>query len=197
MTTPQATLANHRLEIRVARTLDDFALVSAVRTLVFVGEQDCPYEEEFDGNDLTATNFLALIDGQPVGTTRMRWFADFCKIERVAVRREYRHEHVARILLAEILKFCARKGYRQAFGQCQVRLLPYFSGVFGAEVIGETFLFSDHEYYPIRFPIDPAPDSLRIDTDPMVLQRPEGDWDRPGVLEASQTRGASNPGARA
>ena len=49
MTTPQATLANHRLEIRVARTLDDFALVSAVRTLVFVGEQDCPYEEEFDG----------------------------------------------------------------------------------------------------------------------------------------------------
>ncbi len=196
MTTPQATLANHRLEIRVARTLDDFALVSAVRTLVFVGEQDCPYEEEFDGNDLTATNFIALIDGQPVATTRIRWFADFCKLERLAVRREHRHEEVGRRLFDEVLKFCGRKGYRQAFGQCQVRLLPFFSECFGAEVLGPSFHFSDHEYYPIRFPIEPAEDYLRLQSDPMVLQRPEGDWDRPGVLEASQGRDPTNPGAR-
>ncbi len=188
---------NHdHIEIRVARTLEDFALVQAVRTLVFIGEQDCPWEEEFDGNDLTATNFLALVGGQPVGTTRVRWFADFCKLERLAVRKEHRHVEVGRHLFNDVLRFCARKGYRQAFGQCQVRLLPYFSDVFGAKVIGDTFHFSDHEYFPISFPIPVDGDALKIDTNPMILQRPEGDWDRPGILEASQDRGASNPGAR-
>ena len=33
-------------------------------------------------------------------------------------------------------------------------------------------------------------DALGFDTDPMVLLRPEGDWDRPGILDRSAGRPA-------
>ena len=36
-------------------------------------------------------------------------------------------------------------------------------------------------------------DALGFDTDPMVLLRPEGDWDRPGILDRSAGRPATNP----
>ena len=37
----------------------------------------------------------------------------------------------------------------------------------------------------------PHPQALHIDTDPLILDRPEGDWDRPGPLDKSVKRGAS------
>ena len=39
----------------------------------------------------------------------------------------------------------------------------------------------------------PAPDALTIDSDPMMILRPEGAWDRPGILDRSAARPASNP----
>ena len=41
--------------ITVARSFEDLSRVIAVRSAVYLSEQECPYEEEFDGNDLSAT----------------------------------------------------------------------------------------------------------------------------------------------
>ena len=33
------------------------------------------------------------------------------------------------------------------------------------------------------------PDAIRLNSDPMTIIRPEGDWDTPGILEQSAQRG--------
>ena len=81
--------------ITVARTFDDLMRVAAIRNSVYIGEQECPYDEEYDGNDLSATHLLAYIGDEPVGCLRLRFFADFAKFERVAIRKEYRKSRAA------------------------------------------------------------------------------------------------------
>ena len=47
-------MQNYQLTARVAATADDIARVFALRAAVFMTEQYCPYDEEFDGNDYSA-----------------------------------------------------------------------------------------------------------------------------------------------
>src|SRR4051794_24719610 len=55
----------------------------------------CPYEEEFDGNDFSATHLIGYVGNEPAACLRVRYFADFAKIERLAVRREFRTTRLA------------------------------------------------------------------------------------------------------
>src|ERR1700730_10493326 len=38
-------------EVRIARSFDDLLMVYSVRSAVYIAEQECPFAEEFDGND--------------------------------------------------------------------------------------------------------------------------------------------------
>ena len=79
-------LPKEAVSVSVAHTLDDLMQVMAIRSVVYMGEQLCPYDEEFDGNDLAgATHLIARIGSQPVGVIRLRWFCDFAKLERLTV----------------------------------------------------------------------------------------------------------------
>lgn len=188
-------IGSNRVEVRVARELPDLLRVFALRALVYMGEQGCPFEEEFDGNDLTAaTHLIAEIKGDPVGALRLRWFADFVKVERVSVRRDHRGGEVVRHLFGEAVELARRRGYRRALGYIQVRLEPFWRKMgFYRRAERQPFAFSDHEYVEVEGQIEPHPDALSIDTDPMVLMRPDGLWDLPGVLDRSAARAATNP----
>ena len=54
-------------------------------------------------------------------------------------------------------------------------------------------IFSDHEYVETMRELEPPPDAINFDSDPHLLLRPEGEWDRPGVLDRSRQRPATNP----
>ena len=41
--------------------------------------------------------------------------------------------------------------------------------------------------------LEPGPDAITLDSDPYVIIRPEGDWDRPGVLDISSGREVTSP----
>jgi hypothetical protein len=41
--------------------------------------------------------------------------------------------------------------------------------------------------------LEPGDDTITLDSDPYMIIRPEGDWDRPGVLDLSAGRPASSP----
>ena len=41
-----------------------------IREVVFIEEQECPVEEEFDGFDDDSTHFVAYQEGEPVGCCR-------------------------------------------------------------------------------------------------------------------------------
>ncbi|MEQ8405086.1 MAG: GNAT family N-acetyltransferase [Oceanicaulis sp.] len=183
-----------RLKVRVARSLEDLQKVMVVRSLVYMHEQDCPYEEEYDGNDFAgATHLLAEMGGEPVGTIRLRWFADFAKIERVALRPQARRGQAGQLMVGAALKMIRRKGYRRAMAQAQYGLLEYWCKRHGATHRKErgVFVFSDRAYVEVEWRFDPLAGALSMDSDPLVIDRPEGEWDRPGPLDRSSKRGVS------
>lgn len=188
------------LEVVVCRTLPDIMQAMAVRTLVYMGEQACPYDEEYDGNDFAgATHLLLRRNGEPIGTLRIRWFADFAKVERVAVRREHRRGRATLMLILAAKRLAEKKNYRKLLGYGQVRLIPFWEQYFDAQVRErrDGFAFSDHDYVEMVVEANPPADALTLDSDPFVLLRPEGEWDAPGVLDRSAARPASNPAERA
>ena len=176
--------------VRPVRTLDDFQQVIAVRSIVYVSEQACPYAEEFDGNDFAASHMLALIDGEPVGALRMRWFADFAKLERVCILPRARRHSTVKVMVAHAFELAARKGYTDMIAQIQARLQPMWEHVMDCRPRAgrAPFSFSDYDYVEIDIRLPAHADPIKPDVDPYVLIRPEGDWDRSGVLERSVAR---------
>jgi predicted GNAT family N-acyltransferase len=181
--------ANDSVGITVARSFEDLFRVMSVRSAVYVGEQRCPYDEEFDGNDLTGANLLGYVGDEPVGCLRVRFFANFAKLERLAVRREFRNLHLGTALMRAGVEFCRAKGYRMIYGRAEKNLLDYYVGMGWRPLEGaRRIVFSDHEYIEIVFEANPSPAAISLKTDPYVLMRPEGRWHLPGVLERSAVR---------
>ncbi len=188
------SLAAHDMRVKVARSLNDLLQVATIRALVYMGEQACPFDEEFDGNDLAgATHLMLQSKGETVGVVRLRWFSDFAKLERLAIRKEHRGGPGLMMLARAAFAHAARKGYRRLMGHAQPRLVSFWRRCFNGWVRPDRapFSFSDYDYVEMEFELSPPRDAITIDSDPFVLLRPEGDWDRPGVLERSAARAAA------
>lgn len=186
-----ARLDHGEVVVRVARTLEDVLQVVAIRSLVYVGEQDCPYAEEFDGNDFAgATHLIARTGAEPAGVIRMRWFAGFAKAERLAVRPNRRSGAVARALIEAGSALAARKGYNMILGHIEPELLPFWQryGAVRERHDRPPVVFSDRRYVEVIKNVNPPSDALNLDSPALVLLRPEGEWDAPGVLERSLER---------
>jgi predicted GNAT family N-acyltransferase len=184
-----------QLETVVAATPDHMAKAAAIRAAVFMLEQACPYEEEFDGNDYTGTHIVGFVNGEAAATLRVRYFADFVKFERLAVLPKYRNSTlIAKRVVEHAMAFCQRKGYRKMYGHAQKRFVKLWSR-FGFRAVPdmEGLVYSDHEYVVMAGEIPPHNSPLTINSDPMMLIRPEGHWDTPGPLDLSVARPATNP----
>ncbi|MEJ8570938.1 GNAT family N-acetyltransferase [Microbaculum marinum] len=180
--------------IQVARTLNDMMKVVAIRSAVFLSEQTCPYPEEFDGNDFCATHLIGYVDNEPAACLRVRFFASFAKIERLAVRHEHRNSRLSFDIVWAGIELCRKKGYTTIYGHAQDRLVKFWSR-FGAKPMGgnRKLVFSDYSYTEMLLEVEPHPDPLTLDSDPYELIRPEGEWDEPGVLENSMARPVTSP----
>ncbi|KKB75990.1 acetyltransferase [Devosia soli] len=75
----------------------------AVRREVFVWEQKVPQEEELDHYDLTAIHYVAISEGDVVGTLRLIDMPEHTKIGRVAVRQAWRGRGIARKLIEKAM----------------------------------------------------------------------------------------------
>ncbi len=189
---PQQNLpAPGSVGVTVVHRLDDLMRVFAVRAATYVAEQHCPNAEEFDGNDFTATHLLGYVGSEPAGCLRVRYFADFAKLERLAVIRSYRQSRLAFKLIEAGIALCRAKGYRHLYGHAEPRVLKLWQH-FGFEPrsFDPTFTFSDLGFVEGDLELKPDPGALTPKSDPYVLIRPEGQWDRPGVLDRSARRSA-------
>src|SRR5947207_10723151 len=176
--------------VEVVRSMDDMTRVIAIRGAVYMGEQHCAFEEEFDGNDFSATHLICHQNGEPVGCMRIRYFADFAKLERLAVRNESRNEGLAGRIVEAAIELCRKKGYRVLYAHAQTRLLAFWEQRGFRRMPGtREFIFSDFDYVEVRLETEKHPQSITLDDDPYVLIRPEGRWDAPGILEKSMSRG--------
>jgi predicted GNAT family N-acyltransferase len=172
----------------VVRTVDELMQVFAVRAQVYVAEQDCPYVEEFDGNDLAgATHLLARAGNEPIATMRIRWFAGFAKFERICVCAKFRGAQAAERLVEFGCRMAARKGYAKVLVHANRRLVGHWQRVaqMRPRAGRPSFDYSQISFVEMERDLVADPNALSIDSSPLVLVRPEGDWDRPGVLDVS------------
>jgi len=184
--------------ITVARTFEDMMRVAAIRNVVYMGEQECPYYEEYDGNDLSATHLLAYMGDEPIGCLRLRFFADFAKLERLAIRKEFRKSRAAFQLVRAAFKFCQKKGYQRIYAHSQTRLVDFWKR-FGFRVLegGKSFVFSGFDYVEVIADFERDSGAVTIGDDPYLIIRPEGRWHLPGILEQSASVAAARHSAEA
>lgn len=90
------------LQVQKAVTKEELEKVFAIRKIVFVDEQNCPPELEWENEDVS-THFLALSGHQPCGACRWRKTDKGYKLERFAVLKNYRGQGVGRALIATAL----------------------------------------------------------------------------------------------
>lgn len=141
----------------------DWLTAKAIRTEVFVDEQACPVDEEFDGLDVAARHLLVhSVDGEPIATARWRtapYFTDeddgkpTAKLERFAVRRDFRGRGLGRHLVQALLDDAQAEGHQRFKLHAQEHLVDFY-GSFGFTVIGDRFIES---CLPHRYMVRPSP----------------------------------------
>jgi len=111
----------------------------AIRRRVFVEEQSIADALEFDGLDDAARHLLAMVDGEPAGTLRIRLLEGgrVAKIERVAVLAPQRRHRVGRALLVAALDLARMQGAGEAKVHAQTAVQGFYASLgfvaFGAE----------------------------------------------------------------
>lgn len=186
-----------RITVRIARTPDDMAKAMAIRAAVFLGEEDnITYDDEFDGNDMVATHLIAYVNGDPAGTFRIRWFADFARLERLGIRRRYRGLPVLNALAREARKLCSQKGYRLASGKAREDVVPFWQR-FGAKVSGVAVHMFRGTLVPLLFTFPPrrhqviSADRLGDHDFEELISLPEGTWPEDVLAPIAVAVGAS------
>jgi predicted GNAT family N-acyltransferase len=119
---------------------------------------------------------------------------DFAKIERLAMRKEFRGTGLAVLLVRASMDFCRAKDYGRLYGHAAKHMIGFWKR-FGFEVVdeGREFSFSDIVYVAMTLDAEPAPQAVTHASDPYVILRPEGRWHRPGILERPAERLTTSP----
>lgn len=125
------------LPVPVFSTLCNAAF--ALRREVFVWEQQVPESEEQDSYDLTATHFVAIAGGEVVGTLRLIFLEEHCKIGRVAVRRAFRGRGIARRLIGEAMATARDLGQTRFYLTAQSDKLGFYESL-GFVAFGPEFM---------------------------------------------------------
>lgn len=92
----------NKLEIIQVSDSDLLEKVFAIRRTVFVDEQNCPAELEWEFEE-ESVHFLGKFNGIPAGASRWRKTAKGYKLERFAVLKEFRGKGMGQALIAAVL----------------------------------------------------------------------------------------------
>lgn len=130
----------------------------SVRTDVFVEEQDVPADLEVDEHESAATHFVAYDDGEAIGAARLREPEESTgKVERFAVRPDYRKRGVGTALMERLEAVALGRGIERMRLHSQVRAAPFYAR-FGYERVGEQFEEAGIPHVEMRKSIDPPSD---------------------------------------
>jgi len=130
------------MEIVPVRTDANWTAARSIRERVFIEEQDCPPEEEWDGHDETSRHVLGRVDGESVATARWRTVPHddeiVAKLERFAVLPAYRDEGYGSALVRYVLEDARQAGFGVFLVHAQAHLEDWYRK-FGFRSTGRTF----------------------------------------------------------
>lgn len=187
MIKPRSTLGDNSIRIVVVTTTEQLLQAFAIRSICIFEEVGLTYEQAFDGNDFQATHVLVYAGDEPIGATRVRWFRDFAKIERTALRLAHRDPRTLRKVAAFIFAHVARKGYATLVTHAEPKYAQLWERLLGFErTSGRPEVRTEgHEpYVELVKRLPPDASAVTLSSEPAVLFRVEGAWDRPGAFEA-------------
>lgn len=115
-------------------------ILRAIRTQVFIQEQNVPKALEWDGEDDHAQHALAsALDNLPIGTARLLLHDRLAHIGRMAVLPEWRGYGVGRALLELMLGAAQERGATAVFLNAQTSAVVFYVRA-GFVAEGEEFL---------------------------------------------------------
>ncbi|HTD41909.1 MAG TPA: GNAT family N-acetyltransferase [Mucilaginibacter sp.] len=91
-----------RIEVKKVTDPTELEKVFAIRREVFVGEQKCPPELEWEHEE-ESNHFLAMVDNEPAGASRWRKTDKGYKLERFAVLKKFRGHGLGQALVQAVL----------------------------------------------------------------------------------------------
>jgi predicted GNAT family N-acyltransferase len=130
-----------QIEIVEVRSRERLEQAVAIRRAVFVQEQGVSEALEIDGRDDEARHLLALHQGHPIGTLRLRWMEDgrVAKIERVSVLPRARGAKVGLSLVEAALAVARASGAKEARLHAQTRTQGFYAKL-GFVALGPEFI---------------------------------------------------------
>lgn len=120
----------------VASTIYQDAL--RIRECVFVDEQNVAPELEIDELE-TRCDYVVMYDGDvPMATARIYHDGNVTKIQRVAVLKMFRGQHVGKQLMQEVERFAKEKGYAYLKLGAQNHAIPFYEKL-GFQICSEEY----------------------------------------------------------
>ena len=138
----------HELIIRLVESEADWAEVRRIRTAVFIEEQACPPEEEWDEHDdaearfSTCRHFLGEVDGEAVATARWHPYefegSPAAKLERFAVITKARGAGYGRAMILYLMDDAREQGFSRQILHAQAHLEKLYAKL-GFVQVGDVF----------------------------------------------------------
>jgi predicted GNAT family N-acyltransferase len=124
------------VKVNKVYTHADLETVFAIRHEVFVGEQNCPPELEWEHEE-ESNHFLATVEDTPAGASRWRKTDKGYKLERFAVLQKFRGNGVGQALVKAVLNdIPTDAGY--IYLHAQIQAVSLYER-FGFTKVGEEF----------------------------------------------------------
>lgn len=130
------------MQIKPVENEAEWEQAKAIRRRVFIEEQNCPPEEEWDGFDEASRHVIGRVDGQAAATARWRAVPYeeeiAAKLERFAVLPTYRGRGYGRRLVRHVLGDARRAGFVTFVLHAQAHLEDFYAS-FGFARVGAPF----------------------------------------------------------
>ena len=135
-----------------------WSLARSIRQTVFVEEQRCPPEEEWDAFDTweapgAARHVVLFAGGSPAGTARWRIArtadgSEVAKLERIALLPPHRRRGLARVLVGALVEAARASGAERVALSAQTHLEDFY-GSFGFRRCGPNFVEAGIDHVPM------------------------------------------------
>ena len=124
---------------KVVSTHEELIKAYLVRGIVFMEEQDCPYDLEIDKDEHTSLHIIGMDDsGEPYAAARIRFFGDYAKLERIALRKKWRGGGRGKELVEYMIQVSQDRGFNTYKMHAQSHLQKFYGSI-GFEPYGEHF----------------------------------------------------------
>ncbi|MCX6003884.1 MAG: GNAT family N-acetyltransferase [Chloroflexi bacterium] len=121
-----------------------------VRRKVFIEEQGISGDEEWDGFDDSALQFVAKNGDKVIGTARVRFpSADCAKIERMAVLKSFRKQGIGRGIISNIEELLKQRQIPHVILHAQWSAVPFYQSR-GFVKTGKPFFEADIKHIKMR-----------------------------------------------